>query len=261
MTVNDKAPAIVARKGPPRQSDAVVLIKESDAPHEMTDPFDIGEVLDQLAETGEPITVYAGHAHAPVMARIESVDPELPHFVLDLAGRATLPTGHALTLVASLGNNAKMQFDLPEDWKIKTGEPQVVNCSFPEVCLVLNRRSEKRYETPVGGNYLATFIMLGQKRSLQLYDFSVHGVAMRAEPRYTMGLRVGKKLDAVRLDFVDESIVVDLEVRSVRRFRTFLLGEQVQIGCHFTKMGPDTEEKLKRIIAEHNAARTSPLHA
>lgn len=260
MTVNDKSP-IVARKGPPRQSDAVVMIKTGDEPHEMTDSFDIGEVLDQLAETGEPISIYAGRAHPPVMARIESVDPELPHFVLDLAGDATLPTEGTLTLVASLGNNAKMQFELPEDWKIQTGQPHMVNCTFPEVCLVLNRRSEKRYETPVGGNYIATFIMLAQKRGLQLYDFSMHGVAMRAEPRHTMGLRVGKKLEAVRLDFGDDFVVVDMEVRSVRRFRTFLLGEQVQIGCLFTKVSPDAETKLKRIIAEHEDPRKSPQHA
>jgi c-di-GMP-binding flagellar brake protein YcgR len=260
MTVNDKSP-IVTRKGQPRPSDAVVMIREGDEPHEMTDPFDIGEALDQLAETGEPVSIYAGRAREPIMARLESVDPELPHFVLDLAGDATLPTEHTLTVVASLGNNAKMQFELPSDWKIQTGNPHLVNCTFPEVCLVLNRRSEKRYESPVGGNYTATFIMLGQKRSLQLYDFSMHGVAMRAEPRHTMGLRVGKKLDAVRLDIGDEFIVVDMMVRSVRRFRTFLLGEQVQIGCQFSNMSAQTEQKINAIISAHDAPRKSAAHA
>jgi c-di-GMP-binding flagellar brake protein YcgR len=258
MTVNDKS--IVTRKGPPRPSDAVVMIREGDEPHEMTDPFDIGEALDQLAETGEPISIYAGRAREPIMARIESVDPELPHFVLDLAGDATLPTEHALTIVASLGNNAKMQFELPEKWKIQTGNPQLVNCEFPEVCLVLNRRSEKRFESPVGGNYTASFMMMAQKRSLQLYDFSMHGVAMRAEPRHTMGLRVGKKLDAVRLDIGDEFVVVDMIVRSVRRFRTFLLGEQVQIGCQFSNLTPQSEQKLQAIISSHDS-RKSALHA
>jgi c-di-GMP-binding flagellar brake protein YcgR len=237
------------------------MIKTGDEPHEMTDPFDIGEVLDQLAETGEPISIYGGRANEPVMARIASVDPELPHFVLDLAGEARLPTDHALTLVASLGNNAKMQFVLPDDWKIQTGTPHFVNCTFPEVCLVLNRRSEKRFETPVGGNYLATFVMLGQKRSLQLYDFSKHGVAMRAEPRHTMGLRIGKKLEAVRLDIGDEFVVVDMMIRSVRRFRTFLLGEQVQIGCQFSNVPPHIEQKINAIITAHDAPRKSAAHA
>jgi c-di-GMP-binding flagellar brake protein YcgR len=166
-----------------------------------------------------------------------------------------------MTVVASLGNNAKMQFELPDDWKVQTGNPQLVNCTFPEVCLVLNRRSEKRYETPVGGNYTATFVMLGQKRSLQLYDFSMHGVAMRAEPRHTMGLRIGKKLEAVRLDIGDESVVVDMMVRSVRRFRTFLLGEQVQIGCQFTGLAPQIEQKIQAIVAAHDAPRKSAQHA
>lgn len=254
MTVNDHSP-VVARKGTPRLSDAVVMIKESDEAHEMTDPFDIGEVLDRLAETGEPISVYAGRSGEPIMARIASVDPELPNFVLDVAGEEPLPADYPLTLVASLGNNAKLQFELPDDWKMQTGNPHLVNCTFPEACKVLNRRSEKRFEIPVGGNYTATFMMLGQKRALQLYDISIHGVAMRAEPRHTMGLRVGKKLEAVRLDLGDESVVVDLAVRSVRRFRTFLLGEQVQVGCQFTNINPDAETQLRRLVAEHDAPR------
>jgi c-di-GMP-binding flagellar brake protein YcgR len=260
MNVNENAP-IVARKGAPRLTDAVAPIAANASPHEMTDPFDIGEALTQLGETGEPISIYAGRACEPVMARIESVDPELPQFVLDLAGGAAMPTGHALTLVASLGNNAKLQFELPDDWKALPGQSQMVNASFPEMCLVLNRRTERRFETPVGGNYTASFMMLGQKRVLQLYDFSLGGVGMRAAPEHAMGLRVGKKIDGVRLDIGEHTMEVDLVIRLARRFRTFLLGEQVQIGCQFVNMKPETQQALKRIINAHQAPRRLGAHA
>jgi c-di-GMP-binding flagellar brake protein YcgR len=254
MTVNDNA-RIATRKGPPRPSDAVALLGPNDAPHEMQDPFDIGEALTQLSESGEPISIYAGRGSEPVMARIESVDPELPHFVLDLAAGECMPRGHALVLVASLGNNAKMQFELPDDWHEVSAQGQLVQCTFPETCLVLNRRAERRIDTPVGGDYTATFIMLGQKRVLPLCDFSMGGVGMRAAPEHAMGLRVGKKLDAVRVNIGEESLVVDMVIRLTRRFRTFLLGEQVQVGCQFVNLAPETEQKLKRIMARQDAMR------
>jgi c-di-GMP-binding flagellar brake protein YcgR len=254
MTVNDTA-RISTRKGPPRLSDAVTPIGAGEAPHEMKDPFDIGEVLERLSESGEPITIYCGRAREPVMARIESVDPELPHFVLDLAAGASLSRAAPLVLVASLGNNAKLQFELPDDWHEVSAQGQLVQGTFPETCLVLNRRAQRRHETPVGGNYTATFIMLSQKRVLPLCDFSMGGIGMRAAPEHAMGLRVGKKLEGVRLDIGEESLVVDVLIRLTRRFRTFLLGEQVQIGCQFVDMAPETEQKLKRIMATHDAAR------
>jgi c-di-GMP-binding flagellar brake protein YcgR len=257
MPAHENGP-IVTRKGAPRLSDAVALIGPGDAPHEMQDPFDIGEALTQLSESGEPITIHAGHSREPVMARIESVDPELPHFVLDLAGGASMPRGQALVLAASLGNNAKLQFELPGDWHEVSAPGQLVQCTFPETCLVLNRRAERRFDTPVGGDYTATFIMLSQKRILPLCDFSTGGVGMRAAPQLATGLRVGKKLDAVRLNIGEESLVVDMVIRLTRRFRTFLLGEQVQIGCQFVNLTPELEAKLKRVVAAHDARqRTS----
>jgi c-di-GMP-binding flagellar brake protein YcgR len=242
-------PHIVTRKGPPRLSDAIDLIPNGAEAHEMADAYDIGEALQQLAETGEPITIYSGRAREPVMARIDSVDPELPHFVLDLAGGTSIPRGIPAILVASLGKDAKMQFDLPDDWKVLPGQTNLVQGTFPEVCRVINRRSERRFETPVGGDFSATFVILSKKRVLPLTDFSMHGVGMRAEPQQAMGLRVGKKLDAVRLELGDETLTVDMEIRLARRFRTFLLGEQVQIGCKFINMTPELEQRMAKVVA------------
>jgi hypothetical protein len=46
-------------------------------------------------------------------------------------------------------------------------------------------------------------------------------------------------------------------IRLTRRFRTFLLGEQVQIGCQFVNLTPELEAKLKRIVAAHHARQRS----
>jgi hypothetical protein len=240
-------PVTIARKGPPKPTDALARIGANAEPHEMRDPFDIGEALAMLAESGEALTIYPARSRERVMARIDSVDPEQPHFVIDVAGGATLPAG-AATLVASLGGNAKLQFELDQDWRGQAGAPHLVDAAFPASCLVLNRRAAQRQETPVGVNFSATFTSLGRAYELQLHDYSMGGVGLRATPEQARGLRVGKKLDGVRLELGPALVVTaDLEIRLMRPFRTFLLGEQVQIGCRFLNISMQMEQTLGRL--------------
>lgn len=239
----------LARRGPPRLSDALDRIGANAAPHEMRDPYDIGEALAALARTGDAITIYPGGRGEPLMARIESVDPELPHFVLDLAGDATIPTGLA-TFVASLGGNAKLQFDLTQPWGSVPGQANLLPAVFPEVCLVLNRRAEQRQDTPVGVHYEATFAAQGKTFHLPLYDFSLGGVGLRATPEEARGLYVGRKLEGVRLQLGPALLVTaDLEIRLQRPFRTFLLGDQVQIGCRFTNISMQCKQAIDALVA------------
>jgi c-di-GMP-binding flagellar brake protein YcgR len=221
------------RKGVPKPADVVGLISPDAGAHEMRDPFDIGEVLESLAQSGDAVSVYPARPGYPVLlARIHSVDPEHPTFVIDFAG-ANPPSGYA-TLVAAMGGNAKLQFELNQEWIGQPGQPNLASASFPESCLVLNRRAARRSETPVGVNYTATFKLLGTPYVLPLFDVSVGGVGMRATPEQAMRLRVGKKLEGVRLELGPEQVMVaDLEIRLLRPFRTFLLGEQVQVGCSY----------------------------
>ena len=252
FTITPQDPAVnvsdavaIARKGPPKPSDLLNRIPGNAAPHHMSDPFDIGEALTALALSGDPVTVYSG-IQDPILARIESVDPELPHFVLDFTGSA-LPDTHHATFVASIGGNAKLQFELESDWATMPEQPHLVPATFPAHFLVLNRRSARRVETPIGGNYTASFGLSGKQYELPLYDFSQGGVGMRASPEQCFGLHVGKKLIGVRLELGPALVVVaDLEVRLMRPFRTFLLGEQVQIGCSFVNISMQLQQTLER---------------
>lgn len=247
-------PAVVARKGPPKPTDQLTRIPATAAPHQMSDPFDIGEALTALAERGDPVTVYGGSGD-PLLARIESVDPELPHFVLDFSGGA-LPPGRRATFVAAIGSNAKLQFELESDWASLPEHPHLVPAVFPEHCLVLNRRSARRVETPVGVNYTASFGLNNKQFELPLYDFSQGGVGMRATPEQCFGLHVGKKLSSVRLELGPALVIVaDLEVRLMRPFRTYLLGEQVQIGCSFAQISMQMQETLERFVTTGQTER------
>ena len=256
--MTDSAAPLI-RKGPPKPADALSRIGGNAQPHEMRDPFDIGEALSTLAESGEPITVFPAGWIEPLLARIASVDPELPHFVIDFTGSERPPAGKAI-LVASLGGNAKLQFELDQGWDSVPGKLLHVAAEFPESCLVLNRRAARRVETPVGVNYTASFRLQGKQYDLPLYDFSQGGVGLRATPEQCFGLHVGRKLDGVQLELGPNLVILaDLEVRLLRPFRTFLLGEQVQIGCSFAAISMQMQQTLEKFVTTGKVERRSIL--
>lgn len=243
------------RRGPPTLKDAVEPIAAGSKPHEMTDEHDIGDALTYLAESGEAVSIYPSSATNVVMARLKSVDPDNPYFVLELNEGEFLPPGDAI-FVAWL-RSAKIQFTLSSpEWPSLPNEPTLLPLEFPLRCLVLNRRASARLETPLGVYYMASFVMNGRPYELQLYDFSAGGVGMRASPRDAVGLHVGRKLQRVRLELGPDSVMIaDLEVRLSRTFRSFLLGEQVQIGCQFINLSPVMEEELKRLLDRLNSSK------
>lgn len=221
----------------------------------MTDEHDIGDSLTALAESGEPVSIYPASSTNVVMGRLKSVDPENPYFVLELNEGEFLPPGDAV-FVAWL-RSAKLQFKLTSDtWPSLPDQPTLHQLEFPLKCQVLNRRSSTRLETPLGVYYMASFVLNGKPYELQLYDFSAGGVGMRAAPRDAVGLHVGRKLQRVRLELGPDSVMIaDLEVRLSRTFRSFLLGEQVQIGCQFANLSPAMEEELKRLLDKLHSGR------
>jgi c-di-GMP-binding flagellar brake protein YcgR len=239
------------RKGLPRPSDLLERIGANASPHQMRDPFDIGETFTRLAESGEALTIYSSALAKPILARIEFVHPEEPQFTLDIAGALRLPPGRA-TFVAALGGNAKLQFELESKWIPAPGRSNLVPAVFPETCLVLNRRAATRLETPINGNYAATFTLNNKQFELPLCDYSVGGVGLRATPDQAANLYVGRKLKSVSLQLGPAlAIVADLEIRLLRPFRSFLLGEQVQIGCSIDNIEMQMQQTLQRLVTSN----------
>lgn len=236
------------RKGLPRAADVLQRMGQDASPHAMRDPFDIGETLQSLAESGEALTIYPNGLCAPLLARIAAVHPEEPHFTLDLAGDLPIPAGRA-TFVAALGGNAKLQFDLDAGWGALPGQANLVPAVFPETCLVLNRRAAPRLDTPVNGNFAAAFTLLNKQFELPLCDYSIGGVGLRATPDQAQELYLGRKLKNVRLQLGPAlAIMADLEIRLLRPFRSFLLGEQVQVGCAIERIEMQMQQHLERMV-------------
>lgn len=242
------------RKGPPKLSDAVARIPANAPAHAMTDAAQILDTLSGLAQTGEAVTVYP-LGQEFVMARIDAVDPEHRTFVLELAYDVMLAKGKAV-FTASLGGNARMQFELDANWINVPDRAGVVELPLPETCQVQNRRAEARLESPLGGSYGARFSYLGKVFELPLYDFSLGGVGLRATPEQAYEFYVGKKLEGVELELGPSlTITADLEVRLLRPFRTFLLGQQVQVGCRISNISMQMKQRLERAVSKVQTRR------
>jgi c-di-GMP-binding flagellar brake protein YcgR len=235
------------RKGVPKPSDAVDRIGPHPDAHEMRDPFDIGQALSALAQAGEPVTVYLPRLGV-VMVRFDQVDTEHDTFVIDVADGERLTPGKAV-FVAALGSNAKIEFEIEAAWTSQPGPALQAPIPFPATCRVLNRRTEQRLETPVGGSYSARFSLYNKILELALYDFSSGGVGFRATPEQAAELHVGKRLENVQLELGPSLMVnADLEVRLLRPFRTFLLGSQVQVGCRISNISMQMRKDLDRAV-------------
>jgi hypothetical protein len=46
------------------------------------------------------------------------------------------------------------------------------------------------------------------------------------------------------------TITADLEIRLLRPFRTFLLGEQVQVGCRISNITMQMKQRLERAVSK-----------
>ena len=71
-----------------------------------------------------------------------------------------------------------------------------------------------------------------------------------------MELYVGKKLEGVQLEMGGSLVVTaDLEVRLLRPFRTFLLGQQVQVGCRISNISMQMHQTLGRAVEKMQKRR------
>ncbi|MES2069117.1 MAG: PilZ domain-containing protein [Pseudomonadota bacterium] len=224
------------------------------APYSLTEAADIGAALNALVMDGNPVTVYPSDGTAFSIARVLSVDSQAQRLVLQFAEGRPVPAGHALCVATPHGN--KLQFVLEAGGPGGKGQAALMEAGFPLECTILERRGSVRRETPLGQYYVAAFVQDEQLYEFQLYDFSLGGVGWRAAPRDVATLHVGRRLSQVRLELGrDVVLTADLEIRLCQPFRSFLLGQQVQIGCRFVNLTTAMQAELQRALARLEKGR------
>lgn len=231
---------------PPRLSEATALIEPGNHPNLMRHPDEIGDALLSLADSGAALSLYTDGVTMPIMARVHAVAEDEDIWLMTVYGGAEVPPGPIS--VATWMGSVKLQFVIEAPQHLNE---QLLRCPFPVECLVLERRGSARMETPMGLFHTASFKLHGEQHELQLYDFALGGIGMRVPKREAAGLHVGRRLFGVQLQLGKGIFfTVDLEIRLSRGFRSFLAGEQMQIGCRFVNMDAATQDQLSKLLDE-----------
>ena len=170
------------------------------SPTRCATPFDIGDTLSTLAQTGEAVTVYPlrpGLRHGAHRARrpgrpLLPARPGRRRVPAPKAGPCSSPRSAATPRSSSSSTR---------DWRAVPGQPDLVELPFPDACLVLNRRAEARLEAPLGMDYGARFSLTRQGVRAAAVRFLARrrGLARDAGPG-AANCYVGKKLEGVQLE-------------------------------------------------------------
>lgn len=218
-------------------------------PYRLTDPQPIGAALQAVATGRHAVTLYSLEAGSFRIGRLTAVNLPAGHLVFEADAQRPVDPGPLLLVTALQG--IKLQCLLAPDWQAGAGQPWRVTASLPEELVRLQRREFGRLDAPLGRPYLAEFVLNDQAYTLNVHDLSLGGVGLRASPHEAPALHVGRRLPKVTLELGrDQRLVVGLEIRLCRAFRSHLLGEQLHIGCRFFDQAAAQQAELKRLLSQ-----------
>ncbi|WP_272970615.1 PilZ domain-containing protein [Comamonas terrigena] len=207
-------------------------------------------VMTLLADVPDAHAVHDAGGRPCGMAVLSQVDAEQQCLVMEVSG-ALLPLPAAVLVVAHLPGSVRTQWELQAQWtELSPGRWQL-QAPWPNQVLQHQRRRHPRLQLPLGQRYEASF-MFGQRHCvLHMDDLSQGGVALRGTRSETSMLFMGRKISKVVLDLGSGvQVQVDLTVRSRRSYKSFLLGEQVMVGCSLEGMTDEVQAALARIMQE-----------
>lgn len=210
-------------------------------------------VMTLLAEVHDASSLRDTGGRPCGMAVWSALDVEQCTLLLEVSG-ALQPLPEQVLAVAHLPGGVRTQWELSAQWSELPNGHWQLQAPWPTQVLQHQRRRHPRLALPLGQNYEASF-MFGQRRCvLHMEDVSQGGVALRGTRSETAMLFMGRKIPKAILELGDGvQVQVDLTVRSRRSYRSFLLGEQVMVGCSLEGMTDEVQAALARITAERGA--------
>ena len=226
--------------------------------YRLRDAAVIARVMQELVEQQAVLSLYAAQSdqglevadHAPplALASLRRTDVSQSALVLQIP-RQTQPLPPRLIGIANMGAGVRVQCAVEGIWN-EAADAWVLQAAWPDELLQLQRRRHQRFPVPLGQNYTASF-MFGRKRCvLDIDDLSLGGIALRGTRADTAMLFLGRELPQVTLKLANHDILrASLKVRSRRSYRSFLLGEQVLVGCSIEAMDEDDQASLHSLLA------------
>lgn len=227
-------------------------------PPRVSDPQDIAAMLQAMHLDADLVTLYPIADASFLSGRIgELLLPQARRFIFEVVGPAPLPPAGPVLLVAK-PQGIKLQFQAEGQWLVEPGRPLRYEAALPEHIVHLQRRRFPRLEAPLGPALRAELVHLGKDYVLSVDDLSQGGIGLRVSAHEGGGLIPGQTLQQVRLELGQaRPLVVSLELRSRRAFRSFLAGEQLHFGCRFVELDPADQAELERIVNQFDADRRS----
>lgn len=228
-------------------------------PFRVTDPHYIAMALQALADDGDLVCLYPTQGASFLAGRIVEVQPQDGALLIEVQGaRAPQPDPGPVLLVA-MPLGIALQLRTSGSWvDAPPGAPLQLRAALPDQIIHLQRRRFPRLETPLGQPFRAEFMLHGESFSMGVDDVSIGGLGLRSSAHEGRLLMPSQQLRRVRVELGHGAspLVVDLEVRSRRAFRSFLAGEQLHFGCSFVDLSPADSEALQLRLARLDAERT-----
>lgn len=219
-------------------------------------------VLHELAAQSIALSVYPVHEGQPLqhpaavhaspvgMACIHQLDASQHTLVLHMS-TPILPLPAQTCVVASMQGGVRVQWLLQGGWHCLEGQRWCLEMDWPAEVLLLQRRRHPRVNVPLGQSYSASFMFGRRLCTLDIDDLSVGGIALRGTRQETAMLFMGRALPQVTLRLSDDAaLTVALKVRSRRRYQSFLLGEQVLVGCSVEQIAPQDRDWLAQWLSD-----------
>lgn len=224
-------------------------------PPQISDPQDIVALLQAMHQDADLVTLYPPSNAGFLSGRIGELLLQTRRFVFEAVGPAPLPPDGPVLLVAK-PQGIKLQFQAEGQWLVEPGQPLRYEAELPQHIVHLQRRRFPRLEAPLGPALRAELMHLGKIYVLSVDDLSLGGIGLRMPAHEGGGLIPGQTLRQVQLELGQaHPLVVNLELRSRRAFRSFLAGEQLHFGCRFVELDPADEAELQRIVNKFDADR------
>lgn len=231
-------------------------------------PAAIGAVLQDVQQQQSVFSLYAQPGGADVvalppdatpygLASLVAVDAQACTCMLSVSS-PLLPWPTHTMAVAHMAGGVRVQCEVAGAWQQVEGNHWQLEMPWPAHMVQLQRRRHTRLHVPLGHNYSANFMFGRRHCALDIEDLSLGGVALRGTRPETAMLFLGRDLPQVRLCMADGSVLkVALKVRSRRSYRSFLLGEQVLVGCSVEAIAEADQQLLQGWLN----AGIEPLHA
>lgn len=218
----------------------------------VTHPKDVANVLRQIAQQKDPLSISFGRSGFRIVTRILAVDETTGSFFYEYSGSDAENQQHQESgenLFSGMQSGAHIQFVCghPEPQRYD-GQP-AFKSQLPESLYRIQRREHVRVETPTNNPYICTATLPDQRRmSFYIVDLSLSGVRLRSTDASIGELAIGMKLTDATFDFHDlGKMTSDVQITFIHNSQTF--NDPVyHFGCRFLTFPKEQEASLQRVI-------------